>query len=399
MVYQLPIQWHSGMMLLPQHFQQQNKYISSAIQALCDALPFPLFGVREIEHHIIDNRLYITKLRVIFDNYLYVELEQDQVLEIDLSDKPIYLAMPTDELRGAHAFIPVVQTDVPDQFNSQDLKDIVKLKPNLYLVESDTAISKHYCIKLFEVKQSQLEDYQYPCVQVQTSAKLYKELDNLRIKVHSKLSYIADHDRLSSSSLIVSRPIIAGFLVLLEQYLQMNSHPFYCYTAIVQLTASLTTVQELLRFEYNHLNLWQTFAPCLKAVNDLLDTIHQNYNQLEFTKSEQFWRIPLTSLTRYDDRYLCSASMPLNYDNLNDWIDSCVIASDSKIMACVNTRVLGAGRLMKDYIPALQVRSTRDLMFFVIDCDEQFIVDSDQHLVLYNNRSVHDTPSAIYGYK
>ena len=104
------LQWSEGMMLSPQHFQQNDIYWQQQLRHLMAQLQPYYWGVLDIaidEALLRDGKVRIDRLRCVMPDGLVVQHEaatQDEVLYIDIADR--------DELKEQkpvriHAAVPV----------------------------------------------------------------------------------------------------------------------------------------------------------------------------------------------------------------------------------------------------------------------------------------------------
>jgi len=114
-------------------------------------------------------------------------------------------------------------------------------------------------------------------------------------------------------------------------------------------------------------------------------------------------QIELDNITTYTDLagdyYICSASMLENYEVFDDWINSCVIATDSLLDQALNNRVLGAEKKIMEFVPELNAKSNKSLLFFKINANSSFIKKTDKFLMIYNDKNEKQSPSVVQGYK
>src|SRR5262245_19922314 len=143
------IQWHEGLLLTPQHFQQLSSRLESLIQALPSwYVPF-YWGVRALEFDTSDftaGVLTVRTLDAVMPDGLHVSLhaERDE-LQLDLrrmaaalrqSPMFVHLAMPiaNGQASTLHRFSSYESEPIPDENTGDGAVAIPRLRPQLSLI-------------------------------------------------------------------------------------------------------------------------------------------------------------------------------------------------------------------------------------------------------------------------
>lgn len=90
----LPVQWHTGMLMLPQHFQQQELFRQFQLKQLMNILQPYYYGVIDLQYSFTNNVVTISKLLAIMPNLLPVcIMEESECLSLDLSTLDLTLGL------------------------------------------------------------------------------------------------------------------------------------------------------------------------------------------------------------------------------------------------------------------------------------------------------------------
>src|SRR6185295_3333362 len=144
------IQWHEGLLLTPQHFQQLSSRVESLIQALPSwYVPF-YWGVRTFDYDrtgLTAGVLIVRELDAVMPDGLHVTVTDRDDLQLDLrpmapsfrqAPMPVHLAMPlaSGQLRAGslHRFTSYQGDPVADENTGDGSVAIPRLRPQLSLV-------------------------------------------------------------------------------------------------------------------------------------------------------------------------------------------------------------------------------------------------------------------------
>lgn len=404
----LPIQWHTGMALLAQHFQHEQKFNKQMLLAITNT-GIPMWGTIDIEMEFVNGIVTIKSLDCLMKDLTRVVIDKNNALNY-LS---VTIPKKLDYGQEYSVFLCIENTPntqligpVCDDFD-QNVKDVISvLTPNAKLIFSKEEPPKYSSIKLMSVQMIKDEiiktDYQYPFIKWPIGA-LYQKLLNLRLKLRGKLEYLQAQSKTSTQDLSFIRAYLIKGLLDFEEQIEAKRHPYFLFQSLLNLVANLACINldHVPTLSYQHDNLAITFEKCIEYADLILDAIQESYRVINFKKNKDMWKIPLADLKLYQEHgkqyYVCSAHMFENYEVLDDWIKSSVIASSSMIESLLDSRTLGADREIREYVNDLRFRSSKDMLFFYIEYDEHFI-KNDEFLVIANNAIEEDSPDEVCGY-
>ena len=416
-----PIQWHEGMLLMPQHFQQADIRMEGILTYYMSRI-FPFFwGISALK---IDEALLTTGMfrplameAIMPDGLLVTTLPQTQSLQIDL--------LPfRDELQKAPSFvylcIPYLQENAADlsgdlpryhshlntrivDINTGDQPiDIPRLLPNFSLQLSQEPPAHYTSMPIaqvsYDAKSFFLMEYIPPSVQVTALSDLWQMCNQVTLELRRKLSYLQQKvqtgaERVTTEPFFekveeVRLKLIAGLLPI-EAVLSAGSvHPFDLYKALCNLAGNISGVKygELPpRFDgYNHLDIAKSFLQVIGYISRVLKEIEESYTVVPFTLSDRVFTLQLQS-SWVGDQFILGAQIQTGVDEstLLDWINNCVIVTDKYISLAKDNRVLGAVRQIVSGVPALHLVPTRGVQLFSVQADARYI-DPTGVLCLFN---------------
>jgi type VI secretion system protein ImpJ len=304
--------WSEGMFLLPQHFQQHDRYLENLINARCMGLRAYNWGFYSL---MLDNdllklgKLALSECAGIFPDGTPFNLPEDDALPLpldipeDVHNELVFLALPvrrrdgvevdSDEYQDALARFRVGDQDVKDHNCGTENKATLqcgRLKTQLLMEQHER--SGYTCLGVARIVDTQPDksimlDDQYlpPNLNCLAVTKLREFLQRLQGSLHARGEAIVDR---------VTNPGYSGvaeitdwlLLQLINRYQPLfehlsnvvGLHPDTFYRFAIQLAGELAT---FLRKErrpislprYDHDDLQATFSPLMKEIEYLLGTI------------------------------------------------------------------------------------------------------------------------------
>lgn len=311
------IQWHEGLLLTPQHFQQ----LSSRHEALVQygtflAAPF-CWGIRRFKHDaisLLSGKLGVQELEGIMPDGLVVShglhsAGRDEALEVDLTKQPktdrsliVHLAVAArrggdsnGDLRRYESFKGV---PVTDEISGGTPRDIHRLKPRLTLHVAETMPAKYASFPLARVLRTDssyaLDDTFIPPVlavpfqSTAASSDAARRLGEMCFRaaesVRRRAMVLADASRNNSPDGPARDDVatwnrmqsLVGSLPYFEAVLKTGvAHPYMVYLALCSMAGQLAVMGTKMvppPFNpYNHDDLYSTFKPVLDFVKGAID--------------------------------------------------------------------------------------------------------------------------------
>lgn len=417
-----PIQWHDGMLLMPQHFQQSDLRIERLITYYISHTFSFFWGVvnLQIDEAILTTGIFRpTELEVIMPDGLIIPELPDTTpsLEVDLTPFQnqlqatplyVYLCVPqggTDEVSvGAELprYLSQVNSNVADINTGTQAIDIPRLTPNLSLQVGEQPPAHYICLPLaqvtFDAKSYSLTNYIPPEVRVTITSGIGQICNDLAEQLRQKLGYLqqkvqAVEERVSKDPFSeeieeVRLKLIAGLLPFEASLFVGNAHPFDIYRSLCGLAGQISGVRygEIPpRFEaYNHLDLAKTFNQVIQFIVMVLDEIEESYTVIPFTLTDRIFTLQLQSNWVSDRLVLGAKIQPtMTTEDLLSWINNCVIVTDQYVNLAKDNRVLGVNRKIVTEVPSMNLVATKGIQPFIIDVDPKYI-DPKGILCLFN---------------
>ncbi len=440
------IQWHEGMLLMPQHFQQMATRYEGLIQsAVANASPYA-WGVLRFDYDrsaLAGGILRILQLEAVMKDGLAVVAGSEAGIDLEINLKgfadqmrtapvTIYLTVPAQKAfstRGDLArYISHEGEAISDEATGEDAVSIPRLRPRVGLWAGDLPPARYDSLPLMRIQAQndafQEHDYLPPCVSVSLVSGLGKACSETLAMVRAKSYVLADE--LRSQSLQRGEPtdgdVRAKFLALAtglpgpEAALHSErSHPFTLYLLMCQLAghmASITSGMVPPQFPpYRHEDLGRTFEPVLGFIRlAAAEALVESWTTVSFRAMNGRFEAGPSSVL--DQALAASATLEfptvvlglrgspgVSTEAVWRWGEGCVIASTSLMPTLLSNRVSGAQRKRLEHLPGLVPQRGTVLLAIAFDDSsakagepmqliERFMNDGrPQEAVLYIRRS------------
>lgn len=430
------IQWHEGMLLAPQHFQQLAARGEELIayHALT-ANPFH-WGIRLLKVdpvQLVSGVFRVLELEAVLPDGLIVSHVQgdETPLEIDLSDRqddlakgplPIYLSVPVRRLGGRatrgdlRRYEGAEGMPVADEESDGGEMRISRLRPRLSLHAGETLATKFVGfplarVTLFEEAYT-LTNFVPPQLAVSRMSVLGEMCQTLATRLREKAVFLAERVRtplgqsdkpLLQQTQTAIHGLVAGLPVLEALLKTDRCHPFSLYMALTQITGHMTVVGGALvppvLAPYDHDNPRAAFAAACEFATQMLDRISETYTAIQFEEADGVFSLTLDPEWCEEDLTIgVRARAEMTEADVIAWMESALVGSDSVIRAMRERRVLGAPRARIDREEALDVVPTRGVVLFKIEVNFDDIVPGERLSILSGDRGRREPPREIVLY-
>lgn len=436
-----PICWYEGMMLAPQHFQQNHNYWEWQLQILRKSI-FPHgWGISKLNidlARLIQGEIWINKLNAIMPDGLVVNFEfdpndaQSSPLSLPLSDiealaqkrnETIHLVVPkrvpgcasdNTSIQRYESTEGVAEKD--DNTGEGDLI-IQRLSPKLSLQATSHVSSKYTSVALFEVVQPdagnyQLSEYCPPIINMgaqpllSTTAEDHKGITlqqrcqdlalSMRKKARQLAGYVEAGDerlghritKIHRDWLLVLSKSLPEFEILSDDPLT-PPHTLYC--ALARLVGEFSELDPACippkLPAYQHHDILRAFSPALAYLSSQLKVVNLRFSSLHFEEGRE----GLFTL-QYDKAWagqdlLVELSAYDNGDSqeLATWFKACRIASLKMHESLAKRRLHGAEvkQIESDEQTGIVAGSGRAL--FIVKADPAYILQGQQLVVRCTN--------------
>lgn len=414
------IEWHEGMLLSPQHFQQLSARLDSLVgwQSLA-AAPFS-WGIRRLA---FDNGLLPTgllrvlELEAILPDGTAVQYSaanpEHGTLELSLApyaehmaNEPLnfYLTLPiTSPVRHRSAttrFRSVAGAPVEDEISDAEPVDIPRLLPLLALSAGSVPPGTHVYLRLGSAFKDnevvRLGETLPPLMEVARDNPLWTAVAALLGQLRGKAAFVAKQtavpssrvdDRLAHLELKDRlRSLLAG-LPQTEAVLRTpHLHPLPLYWALCSLLASLSLLRPgglpSIPMDYNHADPSTVFKPLLLALQDAVSEVSQEYREHKFEFQHGAFE------TQLQPHWVSGARIVVGLRGQSDkdlaaWMNSAIIGAQSAYPSLRERRVLGATRTSIDSADELGLRPGSGYLLYAIQT-QAGLVAAGEPLIIAN---------------
>lgn len=417
------IQWHEGMLLTPQHFQQEGARIDALLAWQSMATHPYGWGIRNL---VIDEALLTTgllrvlALDAIFPNGMAVtfDVEQSQqALDLDLSpwssameQQPlsIYLLIgKTRSLRepGQPTMFRGIESDLVEDEVSQALAaDLPRMATNLSLSAGAVPSAAYIHLRLMTLhKDNEIvrrTSAMPAMLEVPADSLILQRAQLLAAHMRSKAVFLARQTAMPSSRLedrltmLEQKARLASLILnlpVLEALLRCSVvQPLPLYLALCAQLGPLATLRPgavpILAPAYEHADSDAAFDAVLSALADLVDEVSQEWKTCTFSFDGQAFVLAMQP--QWVGARLVVGLRGHPERELTQWMAGAVIGSKTIWTSLSDRRVLGAPRSRIDDAPELGLRSSSGYTLFSVEVSDSFIV-ADQAILISNaNESV-----------
>ena len=401
------VQWHEGMLLTPQHFQQHALRQEGLLQYFVRGLNPYFWGVRRLAFDrelLLSGTLRILELEAILPDGLLVSYPEPGIPELglDLTALPppppgqpmnIHLAVAAQgehAYRGALArYLSVDGEPVADQNTGDGAVAIPRLTPHLRLLATDTPPAKYVSIPLARLQVRDgafsLADYVPPLLAVARESKLGELCGSTAQRIREKALYLAEQVQAPSagrsSHTEDNRERIRNMVASLPAFDALLStdlaSPFTLYLAFCNFAGQVAGMGLSLvppQFSrYNHADALASFQEVQEFILRMLaEGISENYLRipLQWDGQQFFCEMQPDWLKR---KLFLSFRAPSGSEDreLVTWGEQCLIGTAGVMSSIRSTRVLGAPR--KAVQRAEDLLAPRGTVLFSLTADPDFI--------------------------
>lgn len=376
------VQWHDGMLLSPQHFQESARRYERLLDYHLGQLhPFH-YGVHHLEIDaglLASGTLRVLEIEAVLPDHLIVHhTTRDPELQVDLKPHaaelaagPVtaYLAVPKEHLGSAATsgdlarYRSVEGAPVPDDNTGEEPLAIPRLVPVARLLVASAPPARFVCLPIAELRREGeafvRTEYLPPCMTVPLTSPLGVMCSEIAARLREKALRLAD--RLSAHSRSKERDEIAelrrqihALVTALPPFEVVlgtgRAHPYALYLALSALVGHLSALARMpvppVLPAYQHDNLRSTFSAARDHVFRLVDEgILESFTAHPFDFGEG--RYVVEFQRRFAGRPVLIAVRGRRGTPEKDivsWIESALIGSARRAREMQQSRVLGAGR-------------------------------------------------------
>ncbi len=418
------VQWHDGMLLRPEHFQQADRRLEQLQHfQLSQALPH-YWGVSHLK---IDDVLLasgtfrLMELDAIMPDGMVVGLnaEDGDHLELDLADYAkqfkkskslyVYLAVPEHRADAASLTSQFPRYDstesgfVVNQNTGEEAPRFPCLKPHLTLFAGDEPSGRFVFFPIAKVNQVKanyvLDDFTPPSLCISLTSKLGSLCAHTAKNIRNKAAFLSEQIRNDKRSIMAQesqahiRSMMSDLLGFEALFQTGNTHPFNVYIGLCQLAGSLSALRSSeippVFNPYNHNNLMGSFGAVFEYIAHCLNALQEGFTIVSFAKDDRVFKVDLDREWMSDKLTIgLKGSVNMREKDLIEWATSAVIATRDFVTGVRDKRILGAPRKLLSGSKALKLMPSKDMILLEVVYDHSFI-NADEEFQIFN---VGDTP-------
>ena len=421
-----PVQWYEGMLLRPQHFQQDQRYHHHNLHYHLHWNNAYHWGVihMQFDHSLLvsNGLVRVLKLEAILPNSVVIHpsetpLEialESKVEELQKTNHRIYVCFAQDHdqtTSNKSQYYSIEPDPVCDLNTGDNPVPVVRLKPKIWL-EADVLPPSHVVsMPIMEVsydgKNYKKTDYIAPLLQVGMMTDLGKMCLDICAKIRAKISYLhtlqegkdVHADPQLEMLYDIKCRLLKGLLPFESLLRSDHVSPFLLFLTLSSLTgdcASFHPATILPEFPaYDPNNLRVTYQRMIDFISQALESIEETHEIVFLDQKDRiFYLAPAPSWSQ--DASLTLILYPqghMHRDDLRTWASQSVIASEDALPRVQENRILGANRVFESHqdLPTLP----NDTLPVTVSLKDAYINPEKTLYIINTSDSAQQRPTRI----
>ncbi len=377
------VQWHEGMLLSPQHFQQSDNCIQHLF-SLFGASHSPFYyGLHDLKidtSSLSAGIVRVLKAKGVFQDGFSFDFDAtlDHALERNLSEYflshnsilKLFIAIPArrigcNNLDGdiARYYSDEIQ-NISDENTGENSVNIPILKPRLNLMLENELDARYISFPVFEIEKTvdgEIKNTTFipPYITIDEHSKVSELCREIVRTIRNKVSYFSDrknnYDRSLTDESMNSLRLLIQAALPIEAIIKISGiQPFEIYKMLLDGITKIISINPTQLIPqmptYDHNNLFKTFDGLLQYAKSILNALKQQYEIVPFEKDGQVFSLQMKKEWLEKDEI--SIGIQKKFSSANDdvlnWINGVQIASESMISVIRDRRVLGAERTITE---------------------------------------------------
>ncbi|MFQ3234871.1 MAG: type VI secretion system protein ImpJ [Paraglaciecola sp.] len=417
-----PVHWFEGMLLSPQHFQQNHLYFDSALFNQLQRLSSYYWGLCEVQfnqHALADNQILIEKLHGVMKDGTVVNYGIDssvsqpslslnlsniilpdgvQEFEIHLAIAEYGEACASDANSDMQRYDSINVGEVLDDNDADNNVDLVRLRTRLKLMpfyKDASKIPSNYShfpiarVKMGADDSFDFVDYIPPLLFVKSDVEtdgptLYQQIDQclraLRKKATQLKQHFIDHhtDGVVMSNFQKQRiHYLTRSLPKLDALLRCETtHPYTIFQELLDAAGNMAVLHEDLLppvFDrYQHHNIQCCFKQVFNFIDNILENARVDFSSFKFqTRGDQQrgdyeYFCPLANIKNNNDKgplilmLACKVKPGVSRQQVMDWIEDACIFTEDQRKEIEKSRETGAQRKQVNEFTKLKIGGSED---------------------------------------
>ncbi|MBX9805060.1 MAG: type VI secretion system baseplate subunit TssK [Alphaproteobacteria bacterium] len=427
------IQWHEGMLLSPQHFQQMELRNAQILKYHLHRLSPFYWGIHhlKLDPVVLSSGLFrLLEIDAVMPDGLIVNRHSDSDAPIELDLTPlkedlskeeltVYLVVPERTVSGSPIsgewprYISADGAEVIDDNAPDNVIRIPRLIPKVSLMAGPVPPARYEYIPLarmtYQDESYILTPFIPPCFIVHQNSPLGDRLATLAMKMREKSSYLIEKWQTQVGTELLKetgellRPLAESIPILEAIVGTGKTHPFDLYLTMCTIAGRLATLrlsQAIPSFApYHHNDILSTMVPILDWMDRVTRSIEQTYVIVPFIQNDRLFYHKLSS-TWSEDSLLIGVRIPTTMDaaEMSEWVRECVIASESHLESARMRRVTGAARLIIEGDELADLMPGSGLQLYRVQMDPQYIKPGEKLMIFHAADQPNMRPSGIVLY-
>lgn len=409
------VQWHEGMMLAPQHFQEQELRRDMMRAYHTRALSDFHWGIDRLEFDnvlLVEGTLRILELEAVMPDSTAVshQASDEGELQVDLSDYEdeakehpvtVHLGLPARSERGSQEALRRYESVEGDQvadLNEDGLSvRIPRYRPRLTLLVGDTAPSRYTSFPVAQVEYEEgfsLTDYVPPLLHVSEESALgnlcRSAARQIREKAHTLAERVQSPAVESGTAMELDGKnkieMMVSALPPLETKLRTGTaHPYALYLSLCSMAGNMAGLTRRLipptLPPYDHRNPRACFSEVISYLYRALEEgVQEAYVSVRMTPTDVGFEVTFEKDWVGRDLVISVRQRPgQSIEEVEHWMNQSMIGGAAYLDRMRERRVLGVSRGQIDR--AGNLVPARNAMLFRIDSSSEFIVPGEKLVV------------------
>lgn len=414
------VQWHEGMMLSPQHFQQSDLRHHQILSHQLMLSSYYHWGVYSLKLDPIvlpDGLVRILELEALLPDSLIVHYTANMVdippLEIDIkslkTDTPkqeitIHLAIPEylEESSPVIGEFPRYYSVEGQETKDINLDDnvirIPRLFPKIFLHAGDQPPARCHSFPILKMTFTEetfvRTDYLHPCFFVEKDTLLWESVAEVVQKMREKATYLSEkwQNQIGTPMLqettAILKPLVSA-LPGLETIVHGDPiHPYKLFIRLCDLIGDLATLRlsqippVLPTYQHNDINA--CYGPVLAMAKQYLNSIDLSFASFSFQQKERLFYLRMHPNYLQDKLYIgIRAPKGMTEVQLEEWMNDSIVCSDFAIETVRARRITGNERAILKNEELYDLMPSRGVVIFALTPDPEYI-KPDQNLNIFN---------------
>ena len=424
--------WHEGMLLAPQHLQQQGIYFDRLIRfrnLARDAYDYGVVDLKIDKGALTGGLFRVITCTAILPDGLLVQMPapDGRILDLDLNQMedrlrlgPVRIEMivategPATEKTTVGRFKEFSGDNVADMNGTPGLVSVPRLLADVRLQLADGASSRFTSLPIAEVElvdeNYSLTPYVPPCLRLLEDCQLFDEFLGLARRIREKAVFLSERSKAQEQAGLGPGELRNELMLMaLVQNLSefegllgsRNARPFDLYLALCRISGSCAILGDLVLPPngrgYTHENIRSCSDPLVEFINGTLERILQEYVSVPFEQTDHGFRLLLADKSLEDTLVaVARSSVGVSISDTWRWLEDALICAPENRNDLSARRALGAERELVQQSDAETFGVSGEVVLFRININDQSIDRSGIMEVLSDNTSAR--PSQIMAF-